>query len=341
MKKLGLLLFVAALLVMSQSAFAGGQSEGGEGGEVEPITLKYAHVGVEGEVLTQFADELAKRVEEETEGRVVLEVYGNSALGNIDEMINGVKNGTIDMAMHDFASLARFVPNLAVFNAPFIYKDAAHSMRVTDPYSSNVMLQLNEELIDTAGIRIWGNCYRGARQLTANFPVYSPADVEGEKIRGVPLPIWMSMLEGMGAIPTPVEYSELATALATGVVVGQENPLNNIYNGKLYEVQDYTMMTSHMQAIQTQFINEESWQSISADDRAIMERIVVELGNESVDWTLSARDGYRAKLEEAGMTFISQDDGLDIDAFQTAVLAQVEVDFPEWTGLIAEIKQIP
>ncbi len=280
MKKHVVLVLIVSLL-LSQFVFAGGQSEGESSDEVEPVTLRYAHMGVEGEILTEFADELAKRVEEETDGRVILDVYGNSALGNIDEVINGVKNGTIDMAMHDFASLARFVPNLAVFNAPFIYKDAAHSMRVTDPYTSDVMKGLNEELVRTAGIRIWGNCYRGARQLTANFAVYTPADVEGKKIRGVPLPIWMSMLEGMGAIPTPVEYPELATALATGVVVGQENPLNNIYNGKLYEVQDYCMLTSHMQAIQTQFINEESWQSISEGDREIMQRIVVELGEEA------------------------------------------------------------
>jgi tripartite ATP-independent transporter DctP family solute receptor len=268
-------------------------------------------------------------------------VYGNAALGSIEETINGVKNGTIDIGQHDFASLAGFVPDMAVFNAPFIFKDAAHSMRVTNPYSSEVMKELNTELIGKGGMRIFANCYRGARELTANFPVYSPDDLKGKKIRGVPLPIWMTMIKGMGATPTPVAYSELATALATGVVDGQENPLNNIYTGKLYEVQKYIMMTNHMQAIQTCFFNEKKWQSIQEGDRKIIEKISQELGDESLKWTLEADDGYIEKLKAAGNQFIDIQNGLKLDAFTDAVLKQVFTDFPQWKNLINKIKAFP
>ncbi|ORC30268.1 hypothetical protein B4O97_18440 [Marispirochaeta aestuarii] len=331
------LIFLITVIIVTPIFAGGGQDNTAN----EPVELRWAHLGVEGEILTIFADEFAKRVEEQTNGRVKIEVYGNAALGNIEETINSVKNGTIDMAMHDFASLAGFVENLAVFNAPFIYKDAAHSMRVTDPYTSPVMRELNQELIDTAGIRIFANCYRGARQLTANFPVYSPADLSGKKIRGVPLPIWMTMIKGMGAVPTPVQWAELATALATGVVEGQENPLNNIYSGKLYEVQDYIMMTNHMQAIQTCFVNEKSWMKIPQEDREIIEKIAVNLGEESVKWTLDSDDEYKELLEAEGVTFITSENGLQIDKFVTDVLKQVNADYPQWAGLIKEIQAIP
>src|SRR5205085_438706 len=83
----------------------------------------------------------------------------------------------------------------------------------------------------------------------------------------VPIKLWSSMITGMGAVATPVEVSELATALATGLVVGQENPLPNIYTLKLYEVQKYVMMTNHMQSVLAVFINEKAYQGIPASHR--------------------------------------------------------------------------
>ena len=98
-------------------------------------------------------------------------------------------------------------------------------------------------------MRIIGSLFQGTRELTSKEKVLSPKDMQGKKYRGVPIKLWSSMLTGMGAVATPVEVSELATALATGLVVGQENPLPNIYNLKLYEVQKYVMMTNHMQSV--------------------------------------------------------------------------------------------
>ncbi len=331
------LLIVAAFFAAQLSLSAMNESTAQA---ADVVNIKYAHLGVSGEILTKWADEWAKRVNEETNGDVHVTVYGNAALGNINETIDGVKMGIIGMAMHDFASLAKFVPNLAVFNAPFIYKDAAQSMRVTDPYTSPVMEKLNSELVEKAGIRIIANCYRGARELTSKYPVYSPADMKGKKFRGVPLPIWMSMLKGMGAVPTPVQYAELATSIATGVVDGQENPLNNIYSSKLYEVQPYIMMTNHMQAIQTVFMNEKVWESIPEKDKKIIIKISQEMGKESVEWTLSADKDLIAKLKAKGITFIDESNGLKLDEFRTAVLKQINHDYPQWKDLIKEIQAI-
>ena len=148
------------------------------------------------------------------------------------------------------------------------------------------------------------------------------------------------MLTGMGAVATPVEVSELATALATGLVVGQENPLPNIYNLKLYEVQKYVMMTNHMQSVLSVFINEKVWQSIPAADRKIIEDTLAEVGAKTLDWDRETAAKYRADLEAKGMVFVEEKDGLDIAGFQKAVLAQVNKDFPEWTGYIEQIRAV-
>ncbi len=180
-------------------------------------------------------------MKERTDGRVLIQVFPNSQLGNAGEMVDGIKSGAISMGHHEFASLAKIVPNVAVFNTPFVYRDAEHSLRATDEKTSPALKELNEELVKKGNIRIVGSFFAGTRHLTSNEKVLSSKDMQGKKYRGVPIKLWSSMLTGMGAVATPVEVSELATALATGLVVGQENPLCNLYSLKLYrgaEVRD-------------------------------------------------------------------------------------------------------
>ncbi len=98
-------------------------------------------------------------------------------------MIDAVRVGSIQMAHHDFSSLDRFEKDVAVFNAPFAFRDPEHAMRATNEETSPVLQEINKKLIANGGVRIVGNFYRGARQLTARYPVYSPKDMAGKKFR--------------------------------------------------------------------------------------------------------------------------------------------------------------
>lgn len=304
------------------------------------IKLRYAHVGVAGAPQTLYADEIAKLVKERTQGRVEIQVFANSQLGGVGEMVDGIKSGAIAMGHHDFASLGKILPATAVFNTPFVYRDAEHSLRATDARNSPALQAINKELVEKGGMRIVGSFFQGTRHLTSKEKVLTPADMKGKKYRGVPVKLWSSMLTGMGAVATPVEVSELATALATGLVVGQENPLPNIFNLKLFEVQKYVMLTGHMQSVLSTFVNEKAWQGIPAADRKIIEDTMYEVGQKTLQWDKDTFDKYRKDLEAKGMTFIEAKDGLDLDAFRKAVLAQIAKDFPEWTGYIAQIQAV-
>lgn len=304
------------------------------------IKLRYAHVGVANAPQTLYADEVAKLVKERTNGRVEIQVFANSQLGGVGEMVDGVKSGAIAMGHHDFASLGKILPNTAVFNTPFAYRDAEHAMRATDPRSSLALQEINKQLVAAGGMRIVGHLFQGTRHLTSKEKVLSPKDMAGKKYRGVPVKLWSTMLTGMGAVATPVEVSELATALATGLVVGQENPLPNIYNLKLYEVQKFVMLTGHMQSVLSVFVNERIWQGIPAADRKIMEDTMMEVGAKTLTWDKETAAKYRADLEAKGMTFVEAKDGLDVAAFRSAVLAQVNKDFPEWKSLIEQIQAV-
>jgi tripartite ATP-independent transporter DctP family solute receptor len=302
--------------------------------------LRYAHVGVANAPQTLYAEEVAKLVKERTAGRIEIQVFPNSQLGGVGEMVDGIKAGAIAMGHHDFASLGKIVPATAVFNTPFVYRDPEHSLKATDSRSSKALQEINKQLVDKGGMRIVGSFFQGTRQLTSKEKVLSPKDMAGKKYRGVPVKLWSTMLTGMGAVATPVEVSELATALATGLVVGQENPLPNIFNLKLYEGQKYVMMTSHMQSVLSVFVNEKIWQGISAADRKIMEDTMAEVGRKTLDWDKETSAKYRKDLEAKGMIFVESKDGLDLEAFRRSVLAQVNKDFPEWSNYIEEIRNV-
>lgn len=304
------------------------------------VKLRYAHVGVANAPQTLYADEVAKLVKERTNGRIEIQVFANSQLGGVGEMVDGIKSGAIAMGHHDFASLGKILPATAVFNTPFVYRDADHAMHAVDPRSSAALQEVNKQLIAAGGMRIVGSLYQGARHLTSKEKVLTPKDMAGKKYRGVPVKLWSTMLTGMGAVATPVEVSELATALATGLVVGQENPLPNIFNLKLYEVQKFVMLTAHMQSVLSVFVNERVWQGIPAADRKIMEDTMMEVGRKSLDWDRETAARYRKDLEAKGMTFVEAKDGLDVEGFRRAVLAQVGKDFPEWAKLIEQIRAV-
>src|SRR4051812_15831583 len=304
------------------------------------VRLRYAHVGGANAPQTLYADEGAKTVKGRTNGRVEIQVFPNSQLGGVGEMVDGIKAGAIAMGHHDFASLGKILPIVAVFNTPFVYRDAEHAMVATDPRTSAPLQDINKQLVEKGGMRIIGSSYQGARHLTSKEKVLSPKDMQGKKYRGVPIKLWSSMLTGMGAVATPVEVSELATALATGLVIGQENPLPNIYNLKLYEVQKYVMLTGHMQSVLSTFINEGVYQKLAAADRKIMEDTMVEVGRKTLDWDRDSSARYRKDLEAKGMVFVEQKDGLDVDGFRKAVLAQVNKDFPEWGKYIEQIRAV-
>jgi tripartite ATP-independent transporter DctP family solute receptor len=302
--------------------------------------FRWAHVGSEGDIQHWFAAQAAEAIPEATNGKVTITVFPNSQLGGVQETIDGVRSGAITMAHHEFASLAQIVDDIAVFNAPFVYRDGEHALKATDPRTSEVMQELNQQLIEQGNMRIIGRLFRGARQMTAKMPVYSPADLEGKPFRGVPVELWTTMIKGFGAIPTPVEVSELPTALMTGMVIGQENPLTMINANKLFEVQSHVMLTGHMQNVLPVFINEDAWQALPAENQESIMQTLDDLAHETLETAQRDEQSLIETLEGEGMTFITEENGLQLDAFREAVTAQVNADFPNWAPYMERISAI-
>lgn len=324
--KTGRLLAVAAITLTAIPAFA--------------QDLRYAHVGAEGDIQTRYAAEAAEEIAAATDGAVTVQVFPASQLGGVSEMVGGVQMGSIQMGHHDFASLAQMVPDVSVFNAPFIYRNGAHALAATNPATSPALQEINEQLVEQGGVRIIGRIYRGARHISSNFEVKSPDDLAGKPFRAVPLDLWVSMVTGFGATPTPVEVAELPTALMTGLVVGQENPLTMITSNSLYEVQSHVAMTGHMQSVLAVFINEDVWQGLSEENRTQITQVLDAKAEESLVWAQESEAELVDELMKKGMTVVTEEDGLDIDAFRERVLAQINGDFPSYQPYIEQIMAI-
>jgi tripartite ATP-independent transporter DctP family solute receptor len=231
-------------------------------------------------------------------------------------MVEQVSLGTIAIHHNTMAGIGNIYSGFAALDTPYLYKDANHLMRVINP-SSPVMQKLNGYMIKEKGVRVLYSFYFGTRELTCNKAVYSPSDLKGLKIRAIPFPIYQASVEGLGAIAAPVDISELKTALTSGAVAGQENPVDVILSMKFYEMQKYLVMTNHIIAGECVVVNEGIWQKIPADLRAKIQEAASETSAKATKMTMDLEDSQRKALKDKGMTIIDAKSGLKISEFES------------------------
>lgn len=297
----------------------------------QDITLRYGHMNAPGSLAGLQADWLADAINEKTGGAIAVEVFPSSQLGKLKELAEGVSTGTIALSHNTAGAIGSLHPPFAAFDTPFLYRDVDHLMNVVDT-NSPVMEKLNGELIEAAGVRVLYAFYFGSRNLTADRAVKTPADLDGVKIRSIPFPIYMSAVEGLGAVPVPVDWSEVPTALATGVVQGQENPVNVVLAHKLYEVQSHMMETGHIVAAEVVLINEDVWQGLSADNKAALQEAAEEVRQKATQYVVESEATETQKLRDLGMTVVGANEGLDLSAFRKSVETRVNAEFGETYG---------
>ncbi|MDF0601258.1 TRAP transporter substrate-binding protein [Psychromarinibacter sp. C21-152] len=297
----------------------------------QDITLRYGHMNAPNSIAGMQADWLAEAIAERTDGAIEVQVFPSSQLGKLQELAEGVSTGTIALSHNTAGAIGSLHPPFAAFDTPYLYRDVDHLMKVVDT-DSPVMQQLNEELIEAAGVRVLYAFYFGARNLTADRAIKTPADLEGVKIRSIPFPIYTAAVEGLGAVPVPIDWSEVPTALATGVVSGQENPVNVAVAHKLYEVQSHMMETRHIVAAEVVLINEDTWQGLSDEHKAALQAAAEEVRQKATEYVIASETEDKAKLEELGMTIIGPEDGLDVEAFRASVEERIDAEFGDQYG---------
>lgn len=303
-------------------------------------TLRYGHMNSPTSVVGMQAQWFAEEVAKNTSGALKIEVYPSSQLGSIKELAEGVSTGTIALSHNTAGGLSSLYNPIAALDTPYLYRDADHLMKVVGSDSA-VMKSLNNGLIASSGVRVLYAFYFGTRQLTANRAVIQPSDLSGVKIRAIPSPIYLSAVEGLGAVPVPVDWSEVPTALATGIVAGQENPVDVVLDHKLYEAQSHIMLTGHIKAAELVVVNEDQWKSFSKDVQQGIMKAADTVRRRATETTLGKEGADLKALAAKGMKVVGSEQGLKLDLFQKSVKALVEKKFAgKYGDLYAQIAKV-
>jgi tripartite ATP-independent transporter DctP family solute receptor len=229
--------------------------------------LKLGHVGEPGSLIGAAADEFAKRANEKLGGKYKIVTYGSSQLGGDKELLQKLKLGTVDFA-EPSTVMSSEADIFGVFEMPYLVKDREHMKRI----EKELFWSKIEPAVEKKGLKLLAVWENGFRHITNNkHPIVTPADLKGIKLR-VPEGKWrVKMFQAYGANPSPMKYSEVFTALQTGVMDGQENPFAQIYSAKFYEVQKYLSLTGHVYSPAYLAVGLNKWNRLPADVRKTLE----------------------------------------------------------------------
>lgn len=300
-------------------------------GALAATTLRYGHMHTPNSIAGAQAEWFAAAVGEKTAGEIQIQIFPNSQLGKLQELAEAVSTGSIAFSHNTAGAIGSLYAPFAAFDTPYLYRDVDHLLKVTDA-SGPLMQSLNEGLVAASGTRVVYGFYFGTRQLTLSKEVKTPADLAGQRVRAIPFPIYMATVEGLGGVPVPVDWSEVPTALATGVVQGQENPLNVILTANLADVQSHLMLTGHTSAAQMVMMNDDVWQRLPDAHKEAISAAAAETRTRASDEMLKSESSDLEALEAKGMTIVDSAAGLDINAFRDAVKARVSEEFDSQFG---------
>ena len=252
-----------------------------------------------------FADDLAKR----TGNKMRMKGFGNASLGSDIQMQNALIGGAQEMMVGSTATLVGIVSDFGVYDLPFVFRNEKEADTILDgPFGQALLAKLQEKGL--VGLVYWEN---GFRNLTnSKRPITKMEDLQGVKLRVMQNPVYIDMFKGFGANAVPLAFSELFTAMETGTVDGQENPVTTIQSSKFYEVQKYLSLTKHVYSPWIVLASKKWWDGLNADERKAVQ-----------DSAMAARDFERKDTREASAKAI---DFLKSKGMQVTVVSDKEIE---------------
>jgi tripartite ATP-independent transporter DctP family solute receptor len=287
---------LAVILLAAFAAPAAAQTE-----------LRFGHVGEPGSLIAASAEEFARLANAKLGGKAKVIVFGSSQLGNDRELLQKVKLGTVDFALPTTV-MSSEVDLFGLFEMPYLVKDRKHMARI----EKEIFWPSLAPLAEKKGLKVLAVWENGYRHITNNRrPIVKPADLNGIKLR-TPRGKWrVKMFEAYGASPSPLPFSEVFTALQTGVMDGQENPFANIWTAKFYEVQKYLSLTGHVYTPGYPVVGVNKWKTHSPEMRRLLEDTARETQAYVYSTAVSMENDLLGKLRSGGI----QVNEADKDAF--------------------------
>lgn len=285
------------------------------------MTMKFGHVGAPGSLFEASANNFAECVNSTSDGKVEVQTFGSSQLGKDKELLQKLKLGQVDFALP--SSVMSSVDDVfGIFEMPYIISDRDHMRRV-----QGAMMGKFQSAAEAKGYHIVGLAENGFRHITNNTRAINvPADLEGIKLR-TPNGVWrVSMFKLYGANPTPMAFSDVFTALQTGVMDGQENPYAQIASAKFQEVQKYLSITGHVYTPAYILASQKKFSGLAEDVQAML----TDCASKAQDFTYEKAAQLETELLE-----VIKAAGVEVNEADKA--AFIEASKPIYEAFAAEV----
>jgi tripartite ATP-independent transporter DctP family solute receptor len=256
---------------------------------------------------------LGKKVEAATSGRIKLQMFPGAVLGQEKEAVEQTQLGAIQLARISLGVIGPVVPEVNVFNMPFVFRDIAHMRKVIDGAVGDDLLA--KVTASPAKLVALGWMDGGSRSLYTKKPVRKPEDLKGQKVRMMGNPLFVDTMNAMGGNGISMAYGEVFSALQTGVIDGAENNPPSMFTSNHYTAgAKYYTQTNHLIIPEILVMSKVAFDKLSKDDQALMKKLGREAQmDQRVLWDKSVEE-YSGKLKAAGVEFINIDNKPFFDA---------------------------
>ena len=270
----------------------------------EPIVIKLATVQNEQHAYAIMSYKMKEDIERLTNGGIILELYHNGALGDERAILEGMQFGTVGMGITTSGSAGNFMPDVTVFEMPFLFDSVEQARKVIDgPVGQNIL-----SMFENVGFKGLAYAEQGFRNLTnSRRPVKTVADMAGLKIRVMENELAIDLFNALGANAIPMQWGECMTALQQKTIDGQENPLTTIYTFNLHESQKYLTLTRHTYSAAVILMDMNLWQSLSADYQKILKDVTADSVAMERKYLDDEDAKYLSGLRERGMEITEPD----------------------------------
>ncbi|WP_374672131.1 TRAP transporter substrate-binding protein [Acidovorax temperans] len=276
------------------------------GASAQTMVLKAADVHPAGYPNVVAVESMGKKLEAATNGRLKIQTFPGGVLGGEKEMIEQTQVGAINILRTSLGPVGTVVPEVNVFNLPFIFRSQEHARAVIDgPIGDELLAKVSASPAKLVAI---GWMDGGARSLYTKKPVRTPADLKGQKVRMMGNPLFVDTMNAMGGNGISMGYGEVFTALQTGVVDGAENNAPSYFTSNHYNTgAKYYTQTNHLIIPELLVVSKATWDKLSKDDQALLKKFGREAQMEQRTlWDKSVAENT-AKLKSAGVEFIAVD----------------------------------
>jgi len=244
----------------------------------------------------------------------------NASLVQQGAELEAIAVGDLEMSITSAQELATFFPEFSIFTAGYVHQSAAHQVAV---FNDPVMDPFKQKVEDELGVKLLAVMYLGQRHVNLRFPrsekdIRTPEDLAGVNLRMPGTDAWQFLGRALGANPTPMAFTEIYTALQTGSVDGQDNPLPTVVDAKFYEVTKQIALTQHLVDLNYVAFSKSIWDGLTAEQQATVQQAAIDAAESGRQAQLAKEQELVSFLREQGLDVYEP----DLDAFRNRVQAE-------------------